>query len=480
MSFVCCYTAKSRENALIVSIASKVSQPETSSDQILDTLRKAGLTELDGGKILEAPAKADAAETGSAETKTPTTNVESATKSEQQKIDSDTKKSVKFAEDVQIQEFTTPPAMVEMIKETLPRRPDPSLISGSFAPNERVLELDDDDQVIGATAVSPEDESPEDAQLRREMLQYGLNEIGSVVAELELDEDDSDDDEDDEDYDFGEESDISEEEDEHGRTTRKVVGSKYRQQMLELEEKLMARMIENVGPQPDEDNPEIDPEDLRRLVIRPDDEMPSTAKAKEESAPTEPKASSSKKGVRFSDVSDISESPTTTSKASKSATPKKKMAPIVDNIMERKAPGAEAPPQADTKPARVSRFKQAHPAVAPTPNQSLPSLLPQTTTTQPLSSSDSQAYDNANRPILSDSVIERPATVSTAPPTTADEMDPEIQQRQLASEYYRMRNNMVRQQGGFKMTEEDREAPLMEERDGKVKKVSRFKAARLQ
>lgn len=35
--------------------------------------------------------------------------------------------------------------------------------------------------------VTDVNESPEDAALRREMLEYGLNEVGSVVAELELD-----------------------------------------------------------------------------------------------------------------------------------------------------------------------------------------------------------------------------------------------------------------------------------------------------
>jgi len=40
---------------------------------------------------------------------------------------------------------------------------------------------------------------------------------------------------------------------------------------------------------------------------------------------------------------------------------------------------------------------------------------------------------------------------------------------------------MIRQQGGFKSADEvdDGEGPLMEERDGKVKKVSRFRAARM-
>jgi unconventional prefoldin RPB5 interactor 1 len=40
---------------------------------------------------------------------------------------------------------------------------------------------------------------------------------------------------------------------------------------------------------------------------------------------------------------------------------------------------------------------------------------------------------------------------------------------------------MIKQQGGFKSTDEEEEelGGLMEEKDGKVKKVSRFMAARL-
>lgn len=369
------------------------------------------------------------------------------------------KKSVKFADDIQVQEFATPPVIESTTHQALPKKLDPSLVSGSFSSKDRVIELDDDDEIIGSSI--PEDESPEDARLRREMLQYGLNEVGSVVAELELEEDYSDDDED---YDFDDDENISEneDEDEHGRSTGKLVGSKYRQQMLELEEKLMARMIENVGPEPDESNPEIDPEDLRRLVIRKDEEMPSS---NVEEPVAKPKDPSTKKGVRFSDVLDIQEAPKPKGKQPASRVVPKKAAPIIENVMERKAPGGVPAAQEAKKPAKVSRFKQDR---TQEPSQ------PSTEATQ-----EPATIKEEDRPILSNSIVERPATTPTGPPQDPDELDPEIQQRQLASEYYRMRNSMIRQQGGFKMTEEDIERPLMEERDGKVKKVSRFKAARL-
>jgi unconventional prefoldin RPB5 interactor 1 len=66
------------------------------------------------------------------------------------------------------------------------------------------------------------DEPPEDAKLRREMLQYGLNEVGAIVAELEVDENASEFSIED-DYDsYGYDSE-DEEEDEYGRTTRRVL-----------------------------------------------------------------------------------------------------------------------------------------------------------------------------------------------------------------------------------------------------------------
>lgn len=360
----------------------------------------------------------------------------------EQSSSSATKKSVKFAD--HHEEFQIPSTQPNDHNETTTPKPDSSMLSASFGKGERVIELDDDDEVVGATPFIPDDESPEDARLRREMLQYNLNEIGSVVAELDLDEDFSDDDDND-DIDLDEElddSEISEDEDEHGRSLRKGVSKSYRQQMLELEERLMARMIENVGPEPDETSPFIDPEELRKLVIQKDEQMPS-AKGKEAAA---------KKGVRFADDLDVSEAP-------KEKQAKQAPAPMADSVLERTPGATSSVSLEDKKPARVSRFKQAKGAQDSPPEP---------------------AMADENRPILSNSVVERPAaSSSTTVPTPADELDPEIQQRQLASEYYRMRNNMVRQQGGFKVTDEDRETPLMENRDGKVKKVSRFKAARL-
>lgn len=431
-------------------------QPESAKAQILDTLRKAGLTDLEGqGSQKPSDEEAKSAPSLPQKNKAAPSQVESvSTKSNASSAPAvpsiAPKKSVKFAEEDHVREFATPAETsftTTSDKDTT--APSPSLIAGSFSSNDRVLELDDDDEIIGATPIIPEDESPEDARLRREMLQYSLNEVGSVVAELDLDEDFSDY-SDDEDFELEEEADnseMSEDEDEHGRSRRKGVTASYRQQMLDLEEKLMARMIENVGPEPDETSPFIDPEELRKIVVRRDDQMPSA----------QGQASKVKKGVRFAEDLDISEAPISHDmKQSGRENIAPKPAPITESVLERTPVATPAAPSDGKTPAKISRFKQAKAAQVTTP------------------------AEQADRPILSESVFERPAAPrGNAAPAPVDELDPEVHQRQLASEYYRMRNNMIRQQGGFKLTDEDRDQPLMEEVDGKVKKVSRFKAARL-
>jgi unconventional prefoldin RPB5 interactor 1 len=64
-------------------------------------------------------------------------------------------------------------------------------------------------------------------------------------------------------------------------------------------------------------------------------------------------------------------------------------------------------------------------------------------------------------------------------PHVPDEFDPVVVNREVQTQYHKMRNKMIQQQGGFKPTEEEEDHPLMEEKNGKTKKVSRFRAARL-
>lgn len=380
----------------------------------------------------------------------------------------DAKKTVTFADHVQERMVTfADPKAPNAGRQT---QPSTSLLRGSFDTGDRVIELDDDDDMLGSTPIIPDDESPEDARLRREMLQYSLNEVGSVVAELDLDETYSDDDDDD--YDFDEddedtyESDVTEEEDEFGRSIRKGVSKSYRQQMLDLEQKLSARMIENLGPSPDEDTAEIDPDDLRKLVVRKEeDERPAAVVAKE----------TTKKGVRFADKLDVSTAPVKEESASRAAH-KTSSAPISD-VIERPAPKAEETIPVNTgRSARPSRFKQSRNTTGPAePSRPTTHIEPHIQT-QP---EDFTIEEPREGPVLSKEIVERPSTSGNAPAPEDDDFDPELQQRQLASEYYRIRNSMIQQQGGFRAIADELDQPLMEDRDGKVKKVSRFKAARM-
>lgn len=439
-------------------ISSKVTQPEQQTAQIIETLRKAGLKEMDSKSGIEEKTRNSAPKVegkgpAPSEIKSQDTPKAAAGSSKA------AKKGVSFAEEVQEREI---PSRADNANASKSSGVNPALFNGSFANGERVIELDDDDEIIGAQAVIPEDESPEDARLRREMLQYNLNEVGQVVAELDLDENLSEF-EDDEDY-FDDEydSEISEEEDEHGRSIRPGVTKSYRDQMQELEKQLRSRVIGNLGPNLEEVDPVYDPEGLRRLVVRSEEGASGENIKSASSKGKEPARAdaSAKKGVRFSEELDVQEAP----KAPEAPIiSKPRSAPIAD-VVER-APTQVAPPsQPAQPPAKVSRFKQNRAAATPEASQPEPfqGQVPGT--------------------VISDNIVEHSSASSTnaRAPEEADELDPELQQRQLASEYYRLRNNIIRQQGGFKETEEEKDDPLMEQfPDGKLKKVSRFKAARM-
>ncbi|KAK4692476.1 hypothetical protein P7C71_g4739, partial [Lecanoromycetidae sp. Uapishka_2] len=92
--------------------------------------------------------------------------------------------------------------------------------------------------------IIPANESPEDAALRRQMIQYNMDEVGAVVAELDLDEDNDSADEYSEDG-SDENSSVEEDEDQFGRTKRRVLDDGYRAQMEALQKKLT-----NIGPDP--------------------------------------------------------------------------------------------------------------------------------------------------------------------------------------------------------------------------------------
>jgi len=335
----------------------------------------------------------------------------------------------------------------------------------------------------------PTDESPEDAALRREMLQYGMSEVGAVVAELDFEEgSDWSDGEYDED-----EEDGSSSEDDYGRSTGRAVDDELRRQMMELEERLGVRMMENVGQKPSDYD--IVKEGIGRISINKDEAPAKKPTVKDSTLvdSSDRPANEAKKSVRFSEEIDVSPAPKPPSNLST-----KKTAPISD-IVERSAPApAPAPAQADApKPKKASRFKldraggnafgnnttnKISPS-HPTPALSLQPATP--STPKPFSGPIQYQAPDRTRvtpagpegKTVASKIVERdiPLDTSAAPP---DELDPDLLHQEVATEYHKVRNRMIQREGGFLKEEENEIVPRTEE-EGGPKKMSKFKAARL-
>ncbi|PSN75166.1 hypothetical protein BS50DRAFT_567881 [Corynespora cassiicola Philippines] len=457
-------------------ISGSVSEPGKQTPALVEALRKAGIqkSDLDEGKnpkITEVDSDDEPSSSGPSKTATdepkpvpsqtaPQSGSILKSKVESEPSQSTPQKSVSFAED------TRPLPSGHGQSNLEATGYNEMLDDFNWTRGSKVIEIDDDEQPIASYPIIPQDESPESAELRRQMLQYGLSEVGQVVAELDLDQptasysDDEVDDDYGEDYDSDEES---EDEDQYGRSTRRVLTEDYEKQMRELEQKLNARMLENVGPRPEKHPYQDVAEDVRMLRVRKDDEvdkvMPAPA---EEAVDSEPKKKS--KGVRFASNLDISEVPEPPKE--QQALPGRPTPTMSETVIERSGP--PQPPKAPSaKPGKVSRFKSARAASNQPPASPLPT---------PHVSEQPPVPTGPPGRTVADTVVEHAAAPETRAP---DEFDPVVINREVQTQYHKMRNRMIQQQGGFAETEEDVEDPIMEERGGMPKKVSRFKAAKL-
>ena len=341
--------------------------------------------------------------------------------------------------------------------------------------------------------VTEVDESPEDAQLRREMLEYGLNEVGAVVAELELDDDASDVSLDDGSYEYDSEED--EEEDEHGRSTKRVLSDDYHQQMRELEAKLNARGMYNMG----KDAGALPTEVREELEQRPAVNVNNPVSEKKP-----------KKKVAFAEDVDIAPSPKKPPPEKKAAPRQPEVSPISDSIVERTESAEKALPTAEA-PKKASRFKSARhtpeakkiddtpvpksntvarpPEVRSTfkpsapANPSLPLFSAKPEEPKPFSQPISDITETPSAPqppkdkILADKLVERETPEAPAAPPELDELDDKLHRKEIATEFYHMRNRMIQQNGGFTNDDEAETVPI--ETDDAPKRVSRFKAARM-
>ncbi|KAH7327224.1 Prefoldin subunit-domain-containing protein [Rhexocercosporidium sp. MPI-PUGE-AT-0058] len=437
-------------------ISSHLSTPGSMKPQLLEALQKAGVKDIP-----------ELAAESVSERETPAVPPEVAPEPVK-KSPKPTKKGVKFAED-------TKPGPEPEKSKTAKRLEDIMKIAK------------EQERPPSEPAIIPTNETAEDAALRREMLQYGMSEIGSVVAELDLEEgsDWSDDD-----YD---EASSFDEEDAFGRSTGKLVDEELRQQMVELEKRLGVRAMHNVGK--DAGEYDVVQEGIGRITINGNEDNPAPADLPDtnsvsntdEQSPT----SSTKKSVRFSEDLDIS--PAVPS-ASSPPVKKQILAAPVGDIVERTAPTEAAAPTPQKKASRFKASRSTTPTVLNGPlasgnaskSPSLPLHAAKPSTPKPFSTSIqfSPAEDSSRTvptgpegKVIAPTVIER-ETAAYASPAEPDEFDPHLLHQEVATEYHKMRNRMIQKQGGFMKEDESEIVPFTEE-EGGPKKVSRFKAARL-
>lgn len=478
-------------------ISSTLLHPSKAAPDILNTLRKAGITDLDKEDRAEKNTPKDLTNEGvdvdlskkseamDLEGKTPTSPDASSSSQKATKEDPppSRKKFVAFSPDTKPEAQTTS-KNAKLISEGF----NDDLAAFTFNSGSKIIELDDNDDELAQYPIIPKDESPEDAALRREMLQYGLSEVGSVVAEIDLDEGNSEYSGSEDDYD-GEYPDTDdEEEDKFGRTTRKVITDDYKLEMLELEKRLNARMLENLGPRPEGNPLAKHAEDVRRLRIQ---EEKSTTEPTIEPARTNedlgPMPDAIKKGVRFVDKLDIAPKSEVADNKPTETTPVAKV-PVAGAVVERSGKEIPNEPSEVSTPAKVSRFKRSHASTATTQNTGF-AATKIVNTASPTLNSLAQATEHSRKPrytpegplgrTLASSIVERTVADDNVVPPDEDGLDLTLLNQEIAVEYHKLRNRMIHNQGGFMPSKEEEENPLMENVDGRVKKVSRFMAARL-
>ncbi|KAL2270058.1 hypothetical protein VTJ83DRAFT_2242 [Remersonia thermophila] len=333
-----------------------------------------------------------------------------------------------------------------------------------------------------STAVIPDNESPEDAQLRREMLEYSMSEIGPVVAELQL-VDDSDDDEDpmewagieedDEDEDRYDETD-DDDEDELGRSKRSVITPDYIKRMQELEKRLASQGAFAVSRTEPARAPEKPDEGIARIAVVNDSSPASAAE------PSKPKpAPRQKKSVSFASKLDIAPDPTSRPPPPAVEPEDRKIAHVGD-VVEKAADDQEDMLQdPDEPPKRASRFKKdkAKNGLLPGPHQ-LPAQITVAGAAPPVPAVEPTPPED----MLAPKIVEKDALLDV--PAEPDELDEDEMYREAAAEYTRLRDRLLKKQGGV-VQQPDRvidpetgQVPLDEELGGPPR-MSKFKAARL-
>ncbi|OAQ66981.1 udp-galactose transporter like protein [Pochonia chlamydosporia 170] len=373
------------------------------------------------------------------------------------------KKSVSFSEDVEV---SNPPPAEMSIRA---KRVDKIMRTAK-----------EQESISNEKPIIPDDEDSDDAELRQQMLQYGMGEVGAVVAELDLEEVDSDDDsgfgygDDDFDDDFDDEEG---EEDKYGRYTGRVVTDKYRQRMLELEQRLgiKSRFTEQAEQKEDGEKSTDDSEGIGRIVVNRE---PGTSSSATKPAPSKSNIKErkngdveEKKGVRFAQALDIAPED-----EAAAAQPAVKETPVIEplgDVVERTSSTKVTEPKTTRKP---SRFKKSRDDSAPNDH------IPKGPFDVPSKFVQQQQQQQPQRTVptgpegstIANTLVERENSSNVLAP---DEFDDSMAHQEIADEYQRMRRKFIHRDGGFLKEDESVIQPLDEADGGQP--MSRFKAARL-
>lgn len=324
--------------------------------------------------------------------------------------------------------------------------------------------------VIGQDPVIPDYEDPDDAALRKEMLEYTMGEVGAVVAELQLEEGDTDAD----DYDFeytddelDEDDDDFDVEDQHGRYRGRVVTDDYRARMLELEQKLGVKsrftMKEEERQATKAEDSGSDEERIGRIVVNHQAAPGASSKTTYASSQKGKEGIDKKKGVHFADSLDIAseDTPLTSSPSIKE---RESLVEPLSDIVER----SPAPKPAQSKPSRTtSRFKSARGESSST---SQPARNPSDIPASFYGQNRPTAPTGPDNQTIAETLVERD---TSSAPAADDEYD---DYSEIAVEHQRLRRKFINSQGGF-LKEDDRAIIPLDEDEGQVRQ-SRFKAAR--
>lgn len=332
----------------------------------------------------------------------------------------------------------------------------------------------------------PPNESLEDAALRREMIRYNMNEVGAVVAEMDLGEEDQSQTSSPE-Y-SNEESELRHSSDEDGNdwgiSTSGALTSDYIKEMQALDQKLGDMPRQTASP-----NATVE------ALLQAEDELV----VGEDGNPVKRHAAKAttnqeKKAVRFARDLDIQERPPSPKPNGQNRPgARKTSAPVHADIVERRNQTNSSPnPTGPTPKKKVSQFKMSRSAEhqaamspkkashlqikADNANQvktpSLPAFTPPATPKMTPTGPAGRTH--------APNVVERPLAdkVSTEDVLEPDELDASLLRQELTMNYHRTRNRMIQRQGGFLANDEEDEAEgrLVDENG---KRISRFKAARL-